>query len=302
MKINKKQIKISCILVLIAFGVLMLQLYAKKYLKDLIIEKIPSNYFLKYDEVEISILFGNVILSNALVKIKDKDASEYHTFIKTENLKINDIGYWDLLFDETLSIKSVLLKNPKLHYYPYKHIAFEKTKTNIPEKGLKTLNIKEIAITNGSITVMKKSADSIKMTISSYDLTILESNINLKSTEKRPVIYDSYQFDAQKIVLDNNNYDKLKIDSISANKEALNITNFQIIPKYNKKELSVHLKKERDYIDLKIPKITLEKLDFNFDNPRLTITATSGEIVKPNVEIYRDKLIADDFVVKPLYS
>jgi len=302
MKINKKYIKIVSVLLFIVLGVFLLQLYAKKYIKATIVEKIPSNYELKYSDLDINIVFGNITLNNATVKIKDKDGKENHTSLKTENLQVNGIVYSDLLFDETLTIKSIQLKNPTIHHYPYKRVASKEEKKDTKEKGLKILNIKEIAITKGNIVVMKKSADSIKMALSSFDLTISGINVDLKSTKKMPLIYDDYQLDAQKIVLGNNQYDKLVIDSISANKEALNITNLQLIPKYNKKELSSHLKKERDYIDLKIPKITLENLDFNFDNPRLFITATSGEIIKPDAEIYRDKLIADDLVVKPLYS
>lgn len=302
MKINKKYIKIVSVLLCIVLGVFLLQFYAKKYLKGFILEKIPANYELKYSDLDINILLGNITLNNAILKINNKDAKEYHTILKTENLQINGIAYSDLLFDKILTIKSILLKNPAINHYPYKQIDSKEEEKKNKEEGLKSLNIKEIAITNGNIAVMKKSADSIKMALSSYDLKILGTKIDLKSTKKMPVVYDSYQLDAQKIVLGNKQYDKLLMDSISVNKETLSIINLQLVPKYSKKELSAHLKKERDYIDLKIPKITLEKPEFNFDNPRLFITAVSGEILKPDMEIYRDKLVADDLVEKPLYS
>lgn len=302
---NKILITISSILIVIALGMFLLQVCAKKYVEGLITEKIPSNYTLKYSGIDISILFGNVTLHNATLKIKDKkaqDTLEYHTYLKTENLQINGIGYYDLLVNKTITIKNILLKTPKINYYPYKHTTITDTLKNTKKHKLQKIKIKEIVIEKGDVSIMKKAKDSIKMALSSYNLRIVGTNINLQSTEKIPLIYDSYQFDAQNIILDNNDYDQLKIDSVSANKKSLNIANFQIIPKYNKKELSAHLKKERDYINLQIPKITLEQFDFNFDNPRLAITATSGAIIKPNIEIYRDKLLADDLTVKPLYS
>ncbi|MFA9195841.1 hypothetical protein AAGV33_15625 [Flavobacterium sp. FBOR7N2.3] len=299
---NKKYIKIFSILLFIVLGILILQGYAKKKLEGLIVEKIPQNYSLKYSDIDINIVLGNIALNNTSLKIKNKDTTQYHTDLKTESLELNGIGYWDLLFNEILTIKSLELKNPKLLYYPYKKSVSKETDVKSNDDGIKTLNIKKIAITNGSVAVMRKSADSIKMALSSYNLTILDSSLDLKSKEKMPVTYNSYELDAQEIVLDNNAFDKLKIDSVSANKEELKITNFQIIPKYGKKELSAHLKKERDYIKLNIPQIILKEFDFNLDKPRLAITATSGEIVKPNLEIYRDKLIADDLTIKPLYS
>lgn len=299
---NKILIIISSILVFIAIVLAVLQLYAKKYVKDLIAEKIPSNYTLKYADLDINIALGNITLHEVVLKMKDKEASQNYADLKTASLELNGIGYWDLAFNETLSIKGILLQNPKLNYYPYKHKESKKSEDNSKNKGIQTLEIKKIAIEKGSLHVMRKSADSIKMTLSSFDLTILASQVDLKSSDKMPFVYESYQLDAQKIDIDNGIYDRLKVDSLSANKEAINLTNFQIIPKYSKKELSKHLKKERDHISLKIPKIILEKLDFDFDKPRLGVTAKSAEIIKPNLEIYRDKLIADDLTEKALYS
>lgn len=299
---NKILIILSSILVFIAIVLAVLQLYAKKYATDLITEKIPSNYTLKYSDLEINIALGNIILHDVVLNVKDKEALQNYANLKTESLELNGIGYWDLVFNETLSIKDILLQNPKLHYYPYKRKASKKIENDIKNKGIQTLNIRKIAIEKGSLHVMRKNTDSIKMALSSFNLTILGSQIDLKSTDKMPLVYDSYQLDAQKIAVDNSDFDRLKVDSLSANDETVTLTNFQIIPKYSKKELSTHLKKERDYISLKIPQIIVEKLNFDLDKPQLGITATSVAILKPNIEIYRDKLIADDLDVKPLYS
>lgn len=299
---NKTLIIISSILVFIAIVLTVLQLYAKNYVKDLIAEKIPSNYTIKYVDLDINIALGNITLHEVVFKIKDKEASENYANVKIKSLEVNGIGYWDLAFNETLSIKNILLKNPKFHYYPYKHKESKKTKNNSKNKEIQTLDIRKIAIKEGSLHVMRKSADSIKMTLSSFDLIVLASQVDLKSSDKMPFVYENYQLDAQKIDIDNGKFDKLKVDALSANKETLTLTNFQIIPKYSKRELSKHLKKERDHISLKVPKIVLEKLDFDFDKARLGVTAKSAEILQPNLEIYRDKLIADDLTEKALYS
>lgn len=304
---NKITIALASILIFAALAVLVLQVYAKKYVKELITEKIPPNYSLHYSDVEISLLFGNIALHNTTLKIKDKDKKdrdtlEYHTYLKTEKLQINGIGYYDLLVNKTISIKDILLKKPKIKYYPYYHLASKDSVENAKDKKLQTLTIKKIVLEKGSVAIMKKAKDSIKMAISSYDLMLRGTVLNLESKEKMPFTYDDYQFEGQKVIVDNGKFDSVQIDSISATNEAVKLANFQIIPKYSKKELSTHLKKERDYINLKVPHIILEKIKLNFDAPRLVIAAKSIEVDQPNAEIYRDKLIADDLVVKPLYS
>ncbi|MEO8254025.1 MAG: DUF748 domain-containing protein [Flavobacterium sp.] len=304
---NKIIITLASLLIFIALAIVVLQSYAKSYVEKLISEKIPSNYSLHYSDVDVSLLFGNIALHNTTLKIKDKDKKdrdtlEYHTYLKTENLEINGVGYYNLLFNKTISIHDILLKKPKIKYYPYKHIASKDTTNHTNDKKLEFLNIKKLVIEKGNISIMKNAKDSIKMAISSYDLTLEGSKINLQSEQKMPLIYDNYTFEGQKIILDNGNFDSVRMDSISATNESVKMANFQIVPKYSKKELSTHLKKERDYIDLKVAHIILEKIKLNFDNPRLGIAAKSVTIEQPNAEIYRDKLIADDLVVKPLYS
>lgn len=307
MKINKKGIALISVILFIILGVFIGQSYAKKYLKDMITEKIPPHYKLKYTDLDINILLGNVSLNNALVKIKNKEQvsaqnAKYHTFIKIESLQLNDINYRDLLFNKTLTIKTIKLKSPQFHYYPYQFIASKKEVKDSLEKGLKLFNVNKIAITNGSLAIMQKSTDSIKMALSSCNLTVSGTSLDLKSKEKIPFVFDNYEFEAQKVVLDNNKFEKVTIDTVSIVSDKLKLANLQIIPKYSKKELSKHLKKERDYIKLKIPQFSLEKFKFDIYQPRLSFTAASGEIRNPDLEIYRDKLIDDDLRIKPLYS
>ncbi|MGA9637445.1 DUF748 domain-containing protein [Flavobacterium sp.] len=256
---------------------------------------------LKYSDIDVNVLLGTITLHNVLLKIKDKEAQQFHSYLNTESLQVVGIGYWDLLMNETLAIQKVVLTNPTFNNYPYKHIVSKKTQKNSQEKGLKLLSIEELAIINGRLNVMKKGQDSIKIALPSCDFSFFGSNMELQS-EDRAITYDHYVLKATKVILNNNDYSIIKIDDLSTNEGKLMITDFQIIPKYSKTELSKHLKKERDYINLKIPQINIEKPVFDWNKKRFGISVKWAQIVKPNLEIYRDKLIADDLTVKPLYS
>lgn len=301
-KMNKK-IKILLFLVFFfTFGFLLLQWLAKNYAEHFLTQKLPSHFELMYSDLDINMLSGSIVLHNTSFKIKNKDTLQNHTYLKLETLQLNGIGYWDLLFNETLSIKNILLKNPKLNYYPYKQTASKISETKTNSKGIKTIIFNELNIINGSINIMKQSEDSIKLSVPYYKLTVLEGKINLRSVGQTPITYKSYKLKAKDIILGNSDYETFKIDSIYTNKEVLLIENLQIMPKYDKIELSAHISKERDYINLNIPKIILRNLDFNFNENRFGIAVTSAEIVEPNLEIYRDKLLPDDLTIKPLYS
>ena len=55
-------------------------------------------------------------------------------------------------------------------------------------------------------------------------------------------------------------------------------------------------------MNLKIPQVKLLNLDFGFEESRFAITTTSLTFEQPKVELYRDKLVADDMSFKPLYG
>lgn len=300
---NKKNIRTLLFLFFfLTFGFLLLQLWAKNFVEDLLTQKMPSQYAVSYSNLDINVLFGNIVLHHPTFRIKNKDTLQNHTNLKLETLQLNGIGYWDLLFNKTLSITNIQLKNPKLNYYPYKYSSSKKPETETNKKKLKTIQVEEFNIINGSINVMKQNADTIKLSVSSYNLTILGGIVNLQSLGEKPITYDSYQLEAQHIILENNAYEAFKIDQINTNNETWHLENLQIIPKYDEKQLSTHLSKERDHINLNIPKVVLEKPEFNFSENRFGIMVASAKIIDPNLEIYRDKLLPDDLSIKPLYS
>ncbi|CAH8282139.1 uncharacterized protein DUF748 [Mariniflexile fucanivorans] len=300
---KKKNIVILLfIIVFFLLGFFLLQWWAKNYVTDLLSQKLPPQFALKYSDLDINILSGDAILYQTELKIKSNDTLQNHTFLKLESLELNGIGYWDLMFNETLSIKNIHLKHPKLHYYPYKKIASNKSESKAKKKGIKTIKFDELNIANGSLDVMKQSTDSVKLSVKSYNLKVSGSKIDLNSETKRPFAFEDYNLNAKNIILGNNEYETIKISSVNTNKDVWQLENLQIAPKYDKQELSRHLSKERDYINLNIPRVILKSLTFNFFEDPFTITVASTEIVEPNLEIYRDKLLPDDLTFKPLYS
>lgn len=300
---NKKTIrKLLIISFLIVFGFLLLQMWAKSFVEDFLMQKIPTPYVVTYSELDINLLFGNIILNNPSVKIEHKDAPDYKTNLELESLQINGIGYWNLLFNEHISISNVQLIAPKLTYYPKKQEVLKSNDTQTSKNALKVIRVKEFNILNGDINVMGQNTDSIAFSVSSYDLTILDGIVNMKSLEGNPLTYNSYQLNAEDIILNNSKYDSFKIDNVNSNEELWHIDNLQIIPKYDKKELSKHLNKERDYINLNISKVILEQPHFKYSNKRFGFIISSAKLIEPNLEIYRDKLLPNDSSVKPLYS
>ncbi len=300
---NKKSIRILIVSVLILFSIFfVLQWCAKNYITDFLSQKIPPHLTVAYSGLDINILSKTVTLHNISLKIENTDTLQNPTYLKSEILQLKGISYWNLLFDETLSINNFILKKPKLNYYPYKHVTSKKTETNTKAKEIKTIKINEVNITNGSLNIINKSTDTTKFYVSNYNLTVIGSKINLHVLDASPVTYDSFKLDATHIISNYSDYEIFKIDRITTDKKSIYLENLRIIPKYDKKELSTHLNKEHDYINLKIPQIVLQKLHFSYCKNRFGIRAISAHIKTPNLEIFRDKLLPDDLSIKPFYG
>lgn len=128
MRINSKKTVIILLFtgVIIVIGFFLLQRWTENYVKDFLKQKPSSLFSVKYSDLDISLLQGNVILYNSSIKIKDTTTSKNHTYLKLEKLQLKGIGYWDLVFNKTLTLRNLSLINPQINYYPYKRIKSKK--------------------------------------------------------------------------------------------------------------------------------------------------------------------------------
>ncbi|WP_372752537.1 hypothetical protein [Mariniflexile sp.] len=297
--------KISLFLFLIGFFTLsyfLLQWWAKNYVEDFLSQKLPSELELKHADLNINILFGNVTLHDAIIKIKSTDSLKHHTFLELKSLDLRSLKYSDLLFNETLSLSKIVLKEPKIRFYPDRKSKPNKQKAKPKKKGIKDIEFNELNIVNGGITIFDAKTDRIKSSAESLNLKVSEIKIDLKPNVNKPFSFKAYDLKARNVILGNSNYETFKISQLNLNKDTWKLENLQIVPKYSKTALSQHLKKERDHIILNIPKVFLNNVDFNFFENRFGIVITSAEIINPKLKVYRDKLLPDDLTVKPLYS
>ena len=100
-----------------------------------------------------------------------------------------------------------------------------------------------------------------------------------------------------------NNFENLTVNNIEINNNNLTFSNLKIKTKYDKQELSKHLRVERDYFDLKIEEIAINDYHVGFKNDSIFSFNSENILIKnPDFNIYRDKLVADDFSVKQMYS
>ena len=283
--------------------IVILQFSAKNSVENFLERKIPKHLQLKYEGLDVNLLWGNIGFEQVSLKFKNRDSLQTHTFFQTEGIQITGLKYWQFIFNNTIAVEDMVFQSPKLNYYPFKYIASQKAESKGVVNLLKDIEINRLHIDDGSFYIMKDAVDSIQVAISSYNFTLSKGRTDTELiSEKIPITYDSYELEANDIFADLGKYETLNVAQVLTTETEFEVTDIHLESKYDKNELSKNLFEERDYIKLEIPKIILGALDFGFTENRFGIGIDSIKIKEPEMEIYRDKVVPDDLKPKKMYS
>ncbi|RKN78727.1 AsmA family protein [Ulvibacterium marinum] len=300
---NKQKRVLVSIFIFLGMFLFLAQWGAKYAVKDFLARKTPPHLELNYTDLSVSAFSGTIDFDGLSLEVKNRDSLQVHTFLKSESLELEGLSYLQLLFNNTISLDAVVLQQPKLKYYPYNYFPTKKAKSKGVVSLLKTISIEKLDIKDGSFHIMKDAPDSLQVSITNYDFTFYGGITDPKLiTQKIPLEYDSYDLSATEIFADLGKYETLKVANLTTSENEFQLNDVNLSSKYGKEELSKHLTIERDYVQLQIPEVKLGNLAFGFEKNRFEIAAKSLKFKRPTVEIYRDKLVADDMRIKPLYG
>jgi len=254
---------VAIILLLCLLG---LQVYGKYALTEAINEKTPENVELSYDDLDINILLGSVEFHNLNLKTLNEITEKIEVLATTEFLKITDVAYWPLWND----------------------------------KGFEADNIE---MKNANITLYKEDADDIHFSVNELSFNISDVKTDKEMLQNKiPFNYETLDVELQELYLDLSRFEELKVASLSFEENNLEFENLSITSKYNKEALSKRLTVERDYVDFKVPQGNFEALELGTVKDSFAVSIKRFNLNNSELNLYRNKLIADDFTVKTLYG
>lgn len=283
-------------------GVIGLNQFFKNKIVYFLDNALANNIELQYDSISVDTWGGGVTLNDAYLEIKKRGDTLVNTKIKTGQISFSGLSYWDYFLKNTVHIEEIHVDDNSIWFLN------DKSKKSVgkasgPIKLGKEINIDRLAIGKTSLKMLKPDKKSLFFQVHrasfSIEDIVIDSNI---VTRKIPLKYSAMLLEADSIFLQINPYDNLTIGSMKLQKEDIELKNTQIKTKYTKRELSRKISMERDHIDLQIPQFSIQKIAWGFVEDTLFTKAALMQVRKPKLEIYRDKLVADDETIKPLYS
>jgi len=256
-----------------------------------------------YDDITIASFDGSLVITNAALIIKNKEDGVNHTYINVEKLKISDISYWDYLFKDEIHMEGITVENPKIVYYQDKLKPSKDTVRQAVARIYKPIIVDRVYIKNTKLAIYENGEDSLK--VYSAGLTLEVDGVKVDNgtvVRKIPFDYKDFEAKSDTVFVKVSPYENLTVEDFSIKNRNAFFENLTLKTKYSKRELSRIITKERDHYDLSLKSLSIADFDFGFKQNRFFAKSKQVSLNAPSLEVYRDKLVADDPKTKPLYS
>lgn len=302
---NKKRsiIKVAIAVIALCIALLLCAQWLAKYkIEQQLQYNLPQHITINYNSINLNILLGNITLNNIVFKELTKNNSKTKTLLQAQKISVKDISYVNLFFHKKLSVDKLEIKHPGLTQYTGLQSVSNKKKEKKEGVFTNPITIGEFKSTNGNITFLNTKEETVA---SAEHIFINLKDVVLKADKKvSPNLFeykDSSVY-AQKLYGDLGEFEEISAKELKIENKSVLIQNLQLKTKYTKKELSKKIITERDYINLKIKELALKNTSYSYSKPTSTIRISKVNLSQPNLEVYRDKLVADDLSYKPMYS
>ncbi|MFD1094242.1 hypothetical protein [Salegentibacter chungangensis] len=243
----------------------------------------------------------NVSLLGAMAEVEKAEFSKNGRVLKAKLIKLDDLDLWAYLTRKEIIIGELFLNSPDIRITKSEQAA--KKDSSSGKLGKKVM-IKSLKVKNGQFRLVKSDTSKADQIFVSFpELEMRDINLNQKTLrEPVPFDYRGYHFRSDSVYMRMNPQHDIYISNIDANKGALKLQNFKIVPKYNRIEFQKHIPYEKDRVELNISEIHLNDLSWSFRNDSLHFRNPLTRISDAKLRLYRNKLMPKDTRHKPMYS
>lgn len=233
--------------------------------------------------------------------------------IAIEGIQLNSLEQWvvkqgELVFNqienkasEQLHIRSIHINNPTI----LQQLPEQKTKAGKSTVHFDDLvQIDTLSIRQGNFTSTKSKNKELVLEAKAIEATIENISINAQTlTHPLPFAYRSLSFSSNAIQWNTGQFYDLKIGKIQSKNVKLVLSDFSLVPKYNRKKMVSMFKYADDIFTIKTKTISFDNYTWGFDTEAvLFFKADQIKLDQVNANIFRDKTPEFNKSIKPLFS
>lgn len=292
------------ILFLAIIGVVIAQKLATSKIEKFLTESLPDNIQVDYETLDVSILSGSVSLGKPKLTMYAKTTDSIILTNDMESIHVENIGYWDYLVNDKIIIESIQIKGPQVNFSNIKRADDDVKESSKEMKQIPNVKIQKFSISNGNFSMFDVKTDSLMLKLTNFNFDLFGIEYHKEAVGKNiPVKFTEYELTFDDMFYSMNDYDNIKVGKSKFTKNNSDLSAFRLYTKYSKQELSKMISVERDHVDLKIKSLEINDHEFGFHQDSIFYFKSPKVVFEnPVLDIYRDKLIADDTEIKYLYS
>ncbi len=302
---SKKWLKITAGIILsVVLLLFALQWFIKHKLENYLENQLPNSMKISYSNLNLNLFSGDLQLHDVQLFRVGETTNDTLVTLKLERLHILDVGYWRYLVKNTIHVSNIELTKPHVIYNHNSKIKKESYRSESNKPFDKVIEVDAFKITDGYIHIKNVETDSLMFQAENTQFSLQNIRFDEKTQKQKiPIAYEDLSLVFDRLFYKISDYDDLRMGKSNVKNQQVNLNDVSLKTKYGKTKLSRVIKKERDHYEVAIKSLKLKAFDYGFrQDSILQIKSPQVVLTEMDADIYRDKLVADDESIKPLYS
>ncbi|MBJ7882628.1 hypothetical protein [Gelidibacter salicanalis] len=301
------KITLITILTLLVIGIVgyfvanaMISSKLEKFLK----EDLPETISVDYKSVDVDVWRGSVVMVGPKITNRGSHTSQINSELILDTLLVDGFGYWNYLVNDNIYVESIQLRSPKLLYNHNSAIPKDEYKYSALEQLKQDVKVGRFNIQNGELHIKNIETDSLLLHTKNLTANVMDIQVNAASVKRRiPFNYGDYNLSYNDLFYVVGDYENLSVASATITQDKAAFNQLHLYTKYSMAKMTQMISVERDHFDVTIPSLVLEAQEFGYEQDSIFYFKSPKIILdSPEMRIYRNKLVADDFTRKNLYS
>ena len=268
--------------------------------------KNDSPFEITYRNLDMSLFSRTITATDIFLVPKNSVGSANQKpgfYADVQKIKVSGFGIFDMLFNDRISAKSLLVDKPNLTILRDADVKKHKPiQQDVLEPLRKIIRVDDLELKNANITIRqleqeKTTLDVRNTTVNLTGITLSDATLN----RKIPFTYKTYSVNCESLTYRTPVYE-IRSGKIETVKDGLTLLDFSLKPRMSREAFSRSLKVEKDLFGASAKVLALDKIDWGYDGDLLYCHIGTIFFDGLDAEIFRDKTVADDKKKKKLYS
>lgn len=297
-------ITLSTILVLTIVGYFVANAIVTSKVENFLNTKLPENLSLDYESLDLSIWRGDVVLTQPRIVNRGSHSSKINVEVELDTLLVDGFGVWSYLVNDNIHVKSVQFRSPKFLYSHNSEIPKSEYRNSSIEQLQQEITVERFNIQDAEVIIKDFETDSLLLQLKSLTANIMAITIDSETVHSTiPFKYDDYNISYNDLFYTMGEYENLEIASASITQDKAVFDGMKMYTKYSKAKFDQMIQVERDHFNVSIASLVIEDQKFGYENDSVFyFKSPKVTFETPEMDLYRNKLIADDLTRKRLYS